>query len=109
MVAAERIPEDFFVTILDFHSSHGADGVAECERKEKVRLGKFAPKDEEPEENAPQARLGVQDRVTGCEGLRGEILARLACDAVAKHPTRGHDAEQQGCDYGDEELSNTED
>jgi hypothetical protein len=51
----------------------------------------------------------VQDRVTGREGLRGEILARLAGDAVAEHPTRGHDTEQQGCNNGDEELGNTED
>ena len=45
----QRIAEHTFFTVLDIHSSHGADGVPECKGEEKVRLGELATKDEEPE------------------------------------------------------------
>ena len=49
----------------------------------------------------------MEDRITGRESLRREVLARLARDPVAKHPTGGHDSKQQGCTDRDEKLGNT--
>ena len=48
MVAAKGIAEQLFVTILDLHSGHGTDGIAESEGKKEVRFGELATKYEEP-------------------------------------------------------------
>ena len=48
MIAAERVAKQLFMTILDLHSSHGTNWIAESKGKKKVRFRKLALKHEEP-------------------------------------------------------------
>ena len=110
MISTQRVPKQLLLAILDAHADHGADRVAEGEAgEEEVRLGEFTSEDKEPEQERREARLRRELGVARGERLRGEVLARLASNAVAEHAPGGHDREQERRDDRDEELHDAKD
>ena len=80
--------EQFSVTILDLHSSHGPDWITKRVRKkyDSVNLQSNTRIQKAIKIYSPGPLDNwMYDRIIGHEGLRREVLARLACDPVAKH------------------------
>jgi hypothetical protein len=104
-----ELPNTFSLQFWIFIPAMARIGSRNARVRKKYDSVNLHPKTRNQRKTLPDAPEECRIWVTGGERLRGEILARLAGDTVAKHPTRGHDAEQQGRGYGDEELRNTED
>jgi hypothetical protein len=84
VLAAQVVAEVAVRAALDLHANHDGHGLAEHLREVEVRLGELAPEDEYPEADTGGARGEQEYGVWRSEGLRGEVLAVLAHDAVPK-------------------------
>ena len=94
---------------LDFQSNHDLNRLSERRGEEEVRLCKFAPKDQNPEQDRADSVLFVEGWIAGGEGLTSEVLSRLACHTIAEHPARRHDGEEHRCYDRNEELHDAQD
>jgi hypothetical protein len=109
LVCAKCIAEVLVVTRANLHAHHGINGFPEGEGQEPIRFGELATKYKEPEKNGGQPLLRRHGRIAGCESLAGKVFPRLSGNTISEHPTGWHDGEYEGCNYGDEELDNSED
>ena len=109
LVCAKCITEVLVVTRANLHAHNGINGFPEGEGQEPIRFGELATKYEEPEKNGRQPLFRRRGRIDGWESLADKVFPRLSGDTISEHPTGRHDGEDEGCNYGDEELDNSED
>jgi hypothetical protein len=94
---------------VNLHANHGINGFPEGEGQEPIRFGELATKYGEPEKNGGQPLFRRHGRIAGCESLAGKVFPRLPSNTISEHLTGWHNGEDEDCNYGDEELDNSED
>ena len=101
--------EVLVVTRANLHAHHGINGFPEGEGQELIRFGELATKYEELEKNGRHPLFRRHGRIGRCESLAGKVFPRLSGNMVSEYPTGWHDDEDEGCNYEDEGLDNSED
>jgi hypothetical protein len=108
LVLADHVPEHWVRAVEHLRARHDRDSRGERGREEEVRLRELEAKDERPERHTRRTCGPGERCVRGREGLRGHVLARLACDTITEHTARGDHTEGDRGGDGEAELNYTD-